>query len=604
MSILSKLKQFVQKNVKTIGVTAAVALAIGGGAATLGKVSAVTPVSVPDKNANAVIWGGASTPAELDTIYHKNGGDGHNTSASIQTIYAHFGIDSSDIDAMSSDSVTGYVTSTGDVYAGTTLVATNALTAGRQWLPHSSPQDCGVNGTQTYYDPNGVPGDAFYTRTPSVSFCNPALTAMVVMKNGVFQFAILVSCGNPVTATPVPPKPKPALTCSQLNDTPGTIESDGDQNYSFEAVANPTGGATVSSYEFNFDDGTTKTVNTSSNSTSVSHLFSPGTWKITVTINGSNSLQASCTKTITVNKPTPPTPKPGSLVCSSLNLTAAAVSGDGSQEFTLEAQAAPSAQNATITGYTFNLGKGFGTLPVSTSASKTSVTYKYPAGTNVTASVTVTGIVNGKTYTTTVAPGSPCSKQVQVSTPEASSIVCEDLAYSAGTANSQGYIPYTLTADAIPTNATITGYTFSLAPNVSQPTDSYTTSPYAPGANVSVSVTVNGTLANGNKVNVTSQNCAISFTVPTTPTCTSLSGQTYAAGSTQCQTCTSPSGQTYQEGSSQCTTPTTTTTSTTPLPNTGPGDVVGLFSGVSMSGAGLHRILGNRRARRTASRSR
>jgi hypothetical protein len=38
------------------------------------------------------------------------------------------------------------------------------------------------------------------------------------------------------------------------------------------------------------------------------------------------------------------------------------------------------------------------------------------------------------------------------------------------------------------------------------------------------------------------------------------------------------------------------------LPNTGPGDAVGLFSGVSMSGAGIHRILSNRRARRAVRR--
>lgn len=48
-------------------------------------------------------------------------------------------------------------------------------------------------------------------------------------------------------------------------------------------------------------------------------------------------------------------------------------------------------------------------------------------------------------------------------------------------------------------------------------------------------------------------------------------------------------------------TPTTVTTvSTTPekLPNTGAGDIFGLFSGVTMAGAGAHRILQSRRANR------
>jgi hypothetical protein len=602
MSILSTVKRFVQKNVKVIGVTAALALAIGGGAAALGTSFAATPAATtPNCDNNAVVYCGASSVSDLITKYNNGDGDPYGNASKtymIHDIYNDFRISPSDVSDMTTTAVAGYVSNTGDVYTGETtgahtLVATDALTAGRQ----------DIDGSASTYVKYGATG--FWTRKPSVSFLDTDLKAFVVMKDGVFQYAILYSCGNPVKAVPVPPAPKPTLACTVLNDTPGTVETNGDQNYTFAAVAAGTNGETVTSYDYNFGDGTTK----SSPTATVSHLFTPGTWKITATINGSNSLTASCTKSITISKPVTPPPA-GSLVCCDLGLEPGSVSGDGSEKFTLNAQAQISAQNATITGYTFNLGGSFGTLPVSTSASTASVSYTYPAGTDVTASVTVSGTVDGKAFTTTVPADSPCSKEVKVPAVAASSIVCDDLATTVDSTDAQGNVTYTFNAVAMPTNATITGYTFSPAPSTAQPqtadTASYT---YAPGTAVKLNVTVNGKLANGTLVNVTSGNCAVSFTVPSAPTCTSVSGQTYPEGSSECQTCTSSTGQTYQAGSPQCTTTTTTTTPTTtpstPLPNTGPGDVVGLFSGVSMSGAGLHRILGNRRARRaTATRRR
>lgn len=148
-------------------------------------------------DANAVIWCGAPSASSLANSYSH--GDGHNSAASIQHIYAWFGITSGDISGMTSDAQAGSVTKSGDVYVGSKLVATNALTAGRQNIAGSSTASWG--------------GTTFYTRQPSVSFLDNSLSAMVVMKNGVFQYAILYSCANPVKATPVPvPKPAPTPT--------------------------------------------------------------------------------------------------------------------------------------------------------------------------------------------------------------------------------------------------------------------------------------------------------------------------------------------------------------------------------------------------------
>jgi hypothetical protein len=146
---------------------------------------------------NAVVFCGTTSVSGLIGKY--NDGDGRNTATSIQNIYNWFGISSSDIQAMGSTAQNGSVTSSGNVYVGSTLVATNALTAGRQNIqPGSSEQD--------------NQDTVFFTRAPSVSFLSSPLSAYVVMKNGVFQFAILTSCGNPVKATPKIPPPAPTPT--------------------------------------------------------------------------------------------------------------------------------------------------------------------------------------------------------------------------------------------------------------------------------------------------------------------------------------------------------------------------------------------------------
>jgi len=145
---------------------------------------------------NAVVFCGATSASGLIGKY--NDGDGRNTATSIHNIYSWFGISSSDVAAMGSTAQNGSVTSSGNVYVGSTLVATNALTGGRQNIqPGSTRQD--------------NQGTIFYTRPPSVSFLSSPLSAFVVMKNGVFQFAVLMSCGNPVKATPkmLPPPPTP-----------------------------------------------------------------------------------------------------------------------------------------------------------------------------------------------------------------------------------------------------------------------------------------------------------------------------------------------------------------------------------------------------------
>jgi hypothetical protein len=166
---------------------------------------------------NAVLYCGALSTDNLIHKYNSATGDGLNSRQSIHDIYGYskFGITSTDVNALDSTAVAGTVTREGNVFLASdtnNAVATGAITAGRLNMPGSTKV---TSGSTT-----------FYTRTPNISFTKETLDAFVVMKGGVFQFAILSSCGNPVAAKPVQPKPKPqsqpAPTPTPAPQTPTT----------------------------------------------------------------------------------------------------------------------------------------------------------------------------------------------------------------------------------------------------------------------------------------------------------------------------------------------------------------------------------------------
>ena len=162
-------------------------------------------------DANAVIWCGATSVGSLQNSYWH--GDGHNSAASIEHIYAWFGITGSEVNGMSATVVNGTVTKSGQVLVGNQVVATGAITGGRQNIAGSTKESWG--------------GTTFFVRKPSVSFLDNSLSAFVVMKNGQFQFAVIKACGNAVKATavvkPTPtPTPVPTPTPTVV-PTPTTI---------------------------------------------------------------------------------------------------------------------------------------------------------------------------------------------------------------------------------------------------------------------------------------------------------------------------------------------------------------------------------------------
>ena len=175
------------KNIITGVLISAVAVSASFGASA--SAATVSFSSARNCDSNAVMYCGAMTLTELTQKY--------SASSSVQDIYNYFGITPQAISTISIGATAGKVTKSGTVIVGGKTVANGARTVGRENIAGS---------TKVIYS-----GTTFYTRTPSVSFLSDSLDAFVVLNsNGQFEYAILASCGNAVSATNVVPAPAPA----------------------------------------------------------------------------------------------------------------------------------------------------------------------------------------------------------------------------------------------------------------------------------------------------------------------------------------------------------------------------------------------------------
>lgn len=533
---MSKIKQLAPKGLKAVIISGAI---LGVGALSLHAVR-VHAASTYNCDANSVLWCGAPSASSVESKYKS--GDGHNSAASIQHIYSWFGISSSDISSMGSYAVNGSVSRSGDVYAGSTLVATNALTAGRENISGSTKRTDG--------------GTTFYTRKPSVSFLDGSLSAMVYMKNGVFQFAILNSCGNPVTGTPKKPnytilKEVRAKGSSSYNSS---VSVKSGTTVQYEITVSSTGAVPVDNVtvhdslpsNITYINGSLEENGKAVSASNTGSFFGNGL-KISSIKNGSKDVftfdavagKASATSgsckaetlsnegfisapglsgqqsgaKVSVTCTPPPTV---ALTCNDLTLTPGSIDQNtGDQSYTLKAAA--TAQNATLTNYAFSFGDGASNA-VASSATSVSTTHTYAPG-NYTANVTVYAAANGKTYNAT---SKNCQANISVKQPTPGTLTCNNLTLTPGTADSKGNVTYALSASASKTNAAVNGFVFSFGDGNSKTiattaTSASTTHTYSPGT-YNATVTVNGTI-NGKAVSETSAKCSGSLTVkpPVTP---------------------------------------------------------------------------------------
>lgn len=177
-----------------------------------------------DCDNNAIIHCGSLSTSELQQDYK---GD-------VRTVFSHYGISSAMVTGGTAK--TGSVTKDGNVVVGGKVVATGAQSVGRQNISGSSAVNIG--------------GTTYYQRPTSVSFRSNSLDAFVWMDNkGQYVGSVIMSCGNPVKANPVPvpqpkpepkPEPKPKVPDFEMEKT---VSKDG-EDYSDDVTVNPDGTVT------------------------------------------------------------------------------------------------------------------------------------------------------------------------------------------------------------------------------------------------------------------------------------------------------------------------------------------------------------------------
>lgn len=190
MGKLSAFKSRFTKVIKKKSTLAAVAVVLA--ASLTGVAVKSVQAERPDCDANAILTCGAY---DLGTLYNK-----YNNDSGARATYAAspFGISRSELFSFSNGYKIGSVTRNNTVVVDGKVVATNVLTAGNH----------NISGSRK------IPGAPGYYRAPSVSFKQYSLSAFVKFDSqGRFQFAVIRSCGNPVTGTPTKPLfvPKPSF---------------------------------------------------------------------------------------------------------------------------------------------------------------------------------------------------------------------------------------------------------------------------------------------------------------------------------------------------------------------------------------------------------
>ena len=159
--------------------------------------------NVREATENAMIYNGVYSTQELKQ--KMTNGDGVRSGSQLQQDFAAHGISVSTI--QKTTAFNGYVTKGGRVIVGEKTVATNAKSYGRTYLEGSTKEG------------------ALYSRPTSVSFNQSKLPAFVFMENGQFKFAIIKSCGNLTTATPVVAKKVTTPTVVSVVQTQTQIQT-------------------------------------------------------------------------------------------------------------------------------------------------------------------------------------------------------------------------------------------------------------------------------------------------------------------------------------------------------------------------------------------
>ena len=193
----------------------------------------------------------------------------------VRSIYNHAGVTDSMVNNAAPK--TGTVYRDGRIVVDGRVVGTAARTfqAKAGTLQHSPEGMVNYGGTMYYQYPIS---HSFVNRNGTVLVESEEIFAWFD-NNGKFVAGVIKSCGNPIwTYNPTPPPAKPSLTCDALQKTEVSRDT-----FKFSTKATAKDGASVTSYTYDFGDGTTQTTTSSE----IQHTYAkPGNYKVTVTVNG------------------------------------------------------------------------------------------------------------------------------------------------------------------------------------------------------------------------------------------------------------------------------------------------------------------------------
>ncbi|HMI09480.1 MAG TPA: PKD domain-containing protein [Candidatus Saccharimonadales bacterium] len=497
-------------------------------------------------------------------------------------VYAAFGIKKADVTGM----VGGVVWRNGNVTINDKIVATGARDGARN-----------LGGTP-------IAGTSGAAITSVSTFGSEGQAAMIKMVNGVFKFAIITSCGNPVTAhpklPPVPPKPpKPPVVPTAVCDRLTLTRISRTQVKAVASPAKVTNGGKVIAYNYYFGDNTKQTTTATSLTHNYPNLATGKTYTITLTVTvqlgnvKKDITAATCKGTFPVDA-VPPVPV---YSCDLLTVTKI-----NRTEFKFETKT--TVKNATVKTITYVIRDAAGKEIRTTSPAYTNaIVGKY----TVQALVTVT--VNGKDIT--LPANANCTKPFEVEKlPETPTATCDGLAVDQ---ISETDLSRTFTGGAtVAGGATITGYTLDFGDGTTEPiastSDKITSMhTYKEAKEYTAKLSVNVKL-NGKDEVKTSKECEVKFTI-SPKVCTTPNGETFPEGDKRCTPCPVPGKEDFPKDSPECKADCTTpghennpecveTPPTTPpeLPHTGMSDGIVALVGAGSLIAAVGYYVASRRA--------
>ena len=267
-----------------------IGIAISLGFAMLGGIWLASPSQAASCNSFNVVYCGTHSMSELQTAYSRT---------EIKELYKEWYVTETMVQG-GSNMREGVVDANGNITVDGRVVATNAITVqSKAGTRQPQPQ-------RSYKTSNGY---TYYQYTTGQSFVDGPKSYNVYAwfdNNGSFITGVIKDCGNPVWGNPTTPPAKPALTCDALQVTEISRNT-----FKFSVKATAKGGASITSYTYNFGDNNIKTTNSSE----IQYTYAKeGNYTVTITVNGKETGEvkrqnSNCQKTVTVK------PEPKMIVC-------------------------------------------------------------------------------------------------------------------------------------------------------------------------------------------------------------------------------------------------------------------------------------------------